>query len=84
MATPVTFDATLTVNELLQLFPAAIETLSRYGIDTCCRGSQSIARAAVSAGVDPERLLTEVAIAKPTAPVKSCACGCRDSEGAAV
>jgi iron-sulfur cluster repair protein YtfE (RIC family) len=76
MATYITFDATITVNELLQHFPAAIETLSRYGIDTCCRGNLPIAEAAALAGIDPERLLAEVSAAKPTAPVKACGCGC--------
>jgi iron-sulfur cluster repair protein YtfE (RIC family) len=80
MATYVKFDATITVNELLHHFPAAIETLSCYGIDACCRGNLSIAEAAAFAGIDPERLLAEVSAAKPTAPVKACACGCHAAQ----
>ena len=82
MATYIQFDETITVNDLLQRFPAAIETLSRYGIDTCCRGNLSIAEAAATAGIEADRLLAEVSAAKPTAAsVKSCGCGCHDSKG---
>jgi iron-sulfur cluster repair protein YtfE (RIC family) len=73
-------DATITVNDLLQRFPEAVGTLSAYGIDTCCRGNQSLARAAAFVGVDPDRLLAEVTSAKPAAPSKPCTCGCHQSQ----
>ena len=81
MATYIQFDETITVNDLLQRFPAAIETLARYGIDACCHGNLSIAEASAAAGIEPDRLLGEMSVAKPTGFVKSCACGCHDSTG---
>jgi iron-sulfur cluster repair protein YtfE (RIC family) len=80
-------DPTLTVNEILQRFPTAIVTLSSYGIDTCCRGNQSLARAAASAHVDPHRILAEItaksASALPTlaTPAHACDCGCSNPTG---
>jgi iron-sulfur cluster repair protein YtfE (RIC family) len=76
-------DATITVNDLLLRFPTAVTTMSAHGIDTCCRGHQSLARAAAFVGVDAEQLLAEItgaALPAPRpAPAHRCSCGCNDS-----
>jgi iron-sulfur cluster repair protein YtfE (RIC family) len=73
-------DATITVNQLVQRFPDAVGALSALGIDTCCRGNQSLAMAAAAVGVDPDRLFAEVTSAQTTIPLKSCGCGCHETE----
>jgi len=72
-------DATITVNDLLQRFPDAVGLLSAQGIDTCCRGDQSLARAAAFVGADPDRLLAEITAGAVAPPPKPCACGCHAS-----
>jgi iron-sulfur cluster repair protein YtfE (RIC family) len=72
-------DTTITVNDLLQRFPDAVSALSAYGIDTCCRGNQTLALAAGFVGVDPDRLLAEITNGATAGPAKPCACGCHHS-----
>ena len=73
------FDATIPVNDLLLRFPDAVATLTAYGIDTCCRGNQTLARAAAFVGADPDRLLAEVTSGAAPGPAKPCTCGCHRS-----
>jgi iron-sulfur cluster repair protein YtfE (RIC family) len=72
-------DATITVNDLLLRFPDAVATLTAYGIDTCCRGNETLARAAAFVGADPTRLLADVTSGAPAGPAKAGACGCHHS-----
>ena len=72
-------DATITVNDLLQRFPEAVGLLSSHGIDTCCRGHQSLARAAAFVGADPDQLLAEITRGSPAASAKPASCGCHAS-----
>jgi iron-sulfur cluster repair protein YtfE (RIC family) len=72
-----TIDPTLSVNDIIAAFPAALRPLSARGIDTCCRGNQSLAHAAAAIGVAPEVLIGEIVSAEGTgADTISCACGC--------
>lgn len=72
-------DRTLTVNEIIQRVPSAIVTLAAHGIDTCCRGNESLDRAAAEAGIDPAALLAQIASAPRGLPVANqCSCNCED------
>jgi len=78
MSTNTELDQTLTVNEIVKRVPFAIATLAAYGIDTCCRGNESLDRAAAEAGVDPAALLAQIAVApRGGLPVTNqCSCNC--------
>ena len=60
MSTIVSFDPTISINELLRQYPAAVTPLAARGIDTCCRGNDSLQTAAASVGVDPSALHMEI------------------------
>jgi iron-sulfur cluster repair protein YtfE (RIC family) len=45
-----------TVNHALLVAPAAAAVFNRFGIDTCCGGTQTLAGTACSVGVAPEVL----------------------------
>jgi regulator of cell morphogenesis and NO signaling len=47
---------TLTVNEIIRRWPAALEVFNRFGIDACCGGAVPLAEAAARDGADPEAL----------------------------
>ena len=51
------FPTALTVNDVLRETPAAAAGLNRFGIDTCCGGSLSLAEAAASVGLPLAELL---------------------------
>ena len=72
-----TINPTRTVNEIVEDFPAAIRHLSDRGIDTSCRGNQSLAHAAAIVGIAPEVLIAEIIAAEgSSADTITCACGC--------
>ncbi|MFA6108047.1 MAG: DUF542 domain-containing protein [Candidatus Latescibacterota bacterium] len=50
-----------TVGFLAARSPAAVRVLSRNGIDFCCYGSRRLDDACAAAGLDPDRLVAEVA-----------------------
>lgn len=50
----------LTVKETLERWPETNPILLAYGLDTCCGGAHSIAKAAAAHGVDPDNLLAEL------------------------
>ncbi len=50
----------LSVNEVLRLWPNALDIINRHGLDTCCGGNLSLATAAASAGTDLNTLLHEL------------------------
>jgi len=49
-----------TVNDLLELVPAASGLLSDRGLDTCCGGSLTLEESCEDAGVELDGLLTEI------------------------
>ncbi|HEY4131998.1 MAG TPA: DUF542 domain-containing protein [Gemmatimonadaceae bacterium] len=53
-------DTQLSVNDILRYYPAALPVLSSYRIDSCCRGNESLARAASDLGLDPARVAAEI------------------------
>lgn len=50
----------LTVKETLARWPATNPVLLAYGLDTCCGGAHTVAKAAAAHGVDPDLLLAEL------------------------
>lgn len=50
--------ASITVNDALAKFPAAMHALNELGVDTCCGGSETLAQAASNAGVPLESLIS--------------------------
>lgn len=54
-------DPTLSVNETLRRWPAAVGPLNAFGVDTCCGGAASLEMAAADAGVPVATLLDAVA-----------------------
>ncbi|MGH7618816.1 MAG: DUF542 domain-containing protein [Gemmatimonadaceae bacterium] len=80
MPKTVPLDPTLTVNDIVLAIPAALIPLSARGIDTCCRGNESLATAAAAIGVDPMIIIAEIEATPDVsgAPTPS-ACGCANS-----
>jgi regulator of cell morphogenesis and NO signaling len=54
-------DAHETLNELVARAPAALPVLQRFGLDTCCGGSLTLAAAAQHHGLDAAELLAALA-----------------------
>lgn len=50
----------MTVNEALLAAPGTAEIFNRLGVDTCCGGTLTLAEAARSLGIEPERLRAEI------------------------
>lgn len=50
----------MTLNEITNRWPATLEVLGRYGLDTCCGGSLPIREAAERHGADPDTLIREL------------------------
>lgn len=56
----ITVDAGETLNELVARAPEALSVLQRFGLDTCCGGSLSLAVAAQHHSLDVNELLAAV------------------------
>jgi regulator of cell morphogenesis and NO signaling len=52
--------AELTLNQIVQQHPPALEVFARYGMDTCCGGALPVREAAARHGVDLDALLQEL------------------------
>jgi iron-sulfur cluster repair protein YtfE (RIC family) len=59
-ATHVPVDPSLSVNEILRRYPAAISALNAHGIDSCCGGATSLRAAALEARADLKALTREI------------------------
>lgn len=59
-ATTDRIDPSLSVNETLRRWPAAVMALNAFGVDTCCGGAASLAQAAADADVPLDDLLDGV------------------------
>ncbi len=58
----------MTVNQVLQEYPAALPIFNQYRVDACCGGGATLAVAAAAAGVSLEELLAALeASARPAA-----------------
>jgi iron-sulfur cluster repair protein YtfE (RIC family) len=55
-------DPSLSVNEVLARWPAAVAPLNALGVDCCCGGGASLREAAASAGVSLDDLLDALAL----------------------
>jgi regulator of cell morphogenesis and NO signaling len=64
-------EPTMSVNDTLRLFPAALPALNAAGIDTCCGGAEPLATAARHAGADLDTLLAEISSLASTAHMKA-------------
>ncbi len=62
-------DASITVNEMLRLYPATVFVLNAFGIDACCGGAAALGEAARRDGVDLEELLCALEAATSGATV---------------
>ncbi len=49
-----------TINELVEKDPAVLRILGRYGIDTCCGGARTLGDAVRSAGLDADKVASEI------------------------
>jgi iron-sulfur cluster repair protein YtfE (RIC family) len=58
--TTIAIDANETVNQLVARAPEALAVLQRFGLDTCCGGSLSLAVAAEHHGLDVVELLVAI------------------------
>ncbi|MGH7579643.1 MAG: DUF542 domain-containing protein [Gemmatimonadales bacterium] len=78
-----TIAPTLSVNQLLQLHPAALPVLTTAGIDACCGGDLTLAAAAHGAGLTFDQLLArlEREIARPAPAQAAPSCGCERKAG---
>lgn len=56
-------DPTLTLNELVAHYPAALPVLSHFGLDTCCGGALPLQTAAAHHALDLDTLLTALGTA---------------------
>jgi iron-sulfur cluster repair protein YtfE (RIC family) len=75
-------DPLLSVNELIQRYPAALPVLNTAGIDTCCGGGLTLAAAAQGSGLTFEQLAARLdrslAAPGPERPASmDCGCGCK-------
>ncbi len=61
MHTSIDIDPDWSVNELLARIPTAARVLNSFGIDTCCGGGDSLAKAAREGQLDLDVLLTAIA-----------------------
>lgn len=50
----------MTLNEITSRWPATLEVLGRYGLDTCCGGALPLGEAAPKHGVDPDMVVREL------------------------
>jgi regulator of cell morphogenesis and NO signaling len=50
-------EPTMTVNEVVRLYPASIAVFNEYGIDTCCGGGVALAVAVQRDNVDLAEVL---------------------------
>ncbi|HEU4565054.1 MAG TPA: DUF542 domain-containing protein [Gemmatimonadaceae bacterium] len=57
MADTLTITPDLTINEVIQLFPATVQVFNAFGLDACCGGDATLAEAAVRDQADLEDLL---------------------------
>lgn len=53
-------DLTVSINEIVAKYPAAIAVFNRYGIDSCCGGAVSVDEAARRDGVDAALLCSDL------------------------
>ena len=69
-------DPTLSVNEFVRRYPAALPVLSTLGIDSCCGGAKTLSDAAATAGITVDALLASVTASTTAASVKADCCKC--------
>ena len=80
--TAMPLDPTLSVNQLLLRHPAALPILTAAGIDTCCGGGLTLAKAAQDSGLTFDQLAARLEQGlsqdRPDEPAPpSCGCGCK-------
>jgi iron-sulfur cluster repair protein YtfE (RIC family) len=51
-------DPSWTVNDVIAKCPETMPVLNAFGVDTCCGGDETLAAAALEAGLDTDRLVT--------------------------
>lgn len=57
MADTLVIGPDIAVNEAIRLVPATVSVFNAFGIDACCGGDRTIARAAAEDGADATALL---------------------------
>ena len=58
--TPPRIDPSLTVNEILRRYPAAVAVINAHGIDSCCGGGIPLETAAREQQLDLDAITTEL------------------------
>jgi iron-sulfur cluster repair protein YtfE (RIC family) len=59
------FDAGMSVNTTIRRFPESVAVFNQLGVDACCGGANSLAEAALEAGITLETLLAALEAAVP-------------------
>ena len=57
----------MTVNQVLQQYPATLPIFNQYRVDACCGGGATLAVAAAAAGVPVDELVAALAASAPSA-----------------
>lgn len=52
-----TITSEMTVNQVLQEYPATLPVFNKYRVDACCGGAAPLSGAAAAAGIPVEELL---------------------------
>jgi regulator of cell morphogenesis and NO signaling len=60
MPNSILLDPTMTINEIVVLYPQAIPVFNRLGMDTCCGGGVALNEAAHRDGLDLDALLGDL------------------------
>jgi iron-sulfur cluster repair protein YtfE (RIC family) len=59
------FDAGMSVNTTIRRFPESVAVFNQLGVDACCGGANSLAEAALEAGITLETLVAALEAAVP-------------------
>jgi len=50
-------DENMSINDVIKSYPATLPVFNTFGIDSCCGGARTLARAARESGVDLEAMV---------------------------
>ena len=65
-ASPVSIDASWSVNDVIRTYPETVGVFNASGIDSCCRGNETLESAANDAAININALISALRIATHT------------------